>query len=547
MGMEMEMVVGNFRWVWWCMWRRHSTQDGHHSATFTVVFSILGAVAPTSGGKDSFHLFHLLEGNKGSTRFSPNTPFTPEILTFPLPDRFKYPRIKEYDGTIDPINYLNVYTDVMNLQVAPDQVMCKTFPQTLTNAARDWKIGTSLMQLRQGQNETLRDFMTRFNKERLQILDLHITAAVFALTYAIKCEALKMSLSKTLPKTMIELLTRVEKYINMEETLNLRKVGPSHDRVEHKRPHDPNPRQEPPWRKQRQEVLPMSFTRLNMSKTNILMEIKDMKELNWPARMRSPPESRDMNTYCEFHRDHGHTTENCKALQRKIEALIKRGLLSSYVSNDKHPKNDRGRERAPEAKRDGQPTAGIINIIIGDIASGGDSNSGRKQYARQYALASGMPHGKLEDITFGTRDLEGVSLPHDNALVISAIVANFEVNRILVDNGSAANILSQEAFAKMEISSQQLKAVKTPLQGFGGGVITPEGVVELPLTLGSGQKQVTEMTSFQVVRVLMAYNAILGRPLLNKIKAIVSTFHLAMKFPTSNGVGVVRGDQIAAR
>ncbi|XP_022858494.1 uncharacterized protein LOC111379363 [Olea europaea var. sylvestris] len=422
----------------------------------------------------------LLQGNKGSARFSPSTPFTPEILTFPLPDRFKYPRIKEYDGTTDPINHLNVYTDVMNLQVAPNQVMCKAFPQTLTNAARGWfsilepnsitsfsdladkfsaffasskcirKTVASLMQLRQGQNETLHDFMTRFNKERLQIPDLHITTAVSALTYAIKCKAFKMSLSKTPSKIVIELLTRAEQYINMEETLNPRKVGPSHDTVEHKRQHDLNPREEPPRRKQRQEVPSTSFTRLNTSKTNILMEIKDMKELKWPVRMRSPPESRDMNT------------------------------------NDKRLRNDHGREKAPEAKRDGQPTAGTINIIIGGIASGGDSNSGRKQYAQQYALASGMPHGKLEDITFGTRDLEGVSLPHDDALVISAIVANFEIKRILVDNGSAANILSQEAFAKMGISSQQLKAVKTPFQGFRGGVITPEGVVELPLTLGSG-------------------------------------------------------------
>ncbi|XP_022893948.1 uncharacterized protein LOC111408418 [Olea europaea var. sylvestris] len=339
----------------------------------------------------------LLQGNKGTTRFSPNTPFTLEILTFPLPDRFKYPSIKEYDGTTDPINHLNIYTDVMNLQVAPDQVMCKAFPQTLTNAARDWfstlesnsttsfsdladkfsaffasskrirKTAASLMHLRQGQNETLRDFMTRFNKERLQIPDLHITAAVSALTYAIKCEAFKMSLSKTPSKTVTELLTRAEKYINMEETLNPRKVGPSHDRVEHKRQHDPNPREEQHRKKQRQEVPPTPFTRLNTSKTNILMEIKDMKELKWPVRMRSPPESRDMNKYCEFHRDHGHTTENCKALQREIEALIKRGLLSSYVGNDKRPRNDRGREKDPEAKRDGQPTAGTINIIIGDF------------------------------------------------------------------------------------------------------------------------------------------------------------------------------------
>ncbi|CAA3016547.1 Hypothetical predicted protein, partial [Olea europaea subsp. europaea] len=162
---------------------------------------------------------------------------------------FKCPRIKEYDGTIDPINNLNVYTDIMNLQVAPDAVMCRAFPQTLTNVARDWfstlepnsiasfsdlvdkfsfffasskrirKTVASLMQMRQGPNEILRSFMTMFNKERLQIPDLHITVAVSTLTYAIKCEAFKMSLSKTPPKSVTELLTRVEKYINIEETV----------------------------------------------------------------------------------------------------------------------------------------------------------------------------------------------------------------------------------------------------------------------------------------------------------------------------------------
>ncbi|XP_022846338.1 uncharacterized protein LOC111369085 [Olea europaea var. sylvestris] len=287
----------------------------------------------------------------------------------------------------------------------------------------------------------------------------------------------------------------------MEETLNPRKVGPSHDRVEHKRQHDPSPHQEPPRSKQRQEASLTSFTRLNTSKTNILMEIKDMKELKWPARMRSPPQSRDMSKY----------------------SLIKRGLLGSYIGNDKRPKNDGGRDRAPEVKRDGQPTAGIINIIVGGIASGGDSNTGRKQYARQYMTTTKAHHGDLEDITFGMKDLEGVSFPHDDALVISAIVANFEVKRILIDNGSAANILSHEAFTKMGISPEQLKTVKTPLQGFGGGIIVPEGVVELPLTLGSGKEQITVITSFQIVRSSMAYNTILGRPLLNKVKAIVST------------------------
>ncbi|XP_022895220.1 uncharacterized protein LOC111409399 [Olea europaea var. sylvestris] len=206
-----------------------------------------------------------------------------------------------------------------------------------------------------------------------------------------------------------------------------------------------------------------------------------------------------MSKYCEFHRDHGHTTEDCQALQREIEALIKRVFLKNYTGHDKRPRNDRATRKEPGAGSSAQPTAETINIIVGGIASGRDTSSGRKQYARQHAHTPRESSDKVKDITFGARDLEGVSYPHDDALVVSAVVANFEVKRILVDNGSAANILSQEAFAKMGISPKQLKSVKTPLQGFSGGVIIPEGVVELPITLGSGNTQLTEITPFQVV------------------------------------------------
>ncbi|XP_022891795.1 uncharacterized protein LOC111406638 [Olea europaea var. sylvestris] len=146
--------------------------------------------------------------------------------------------------------------------------MCKAFPQTLTNAARDWfstlepnsitsfldladkfsafftsskrirKTAASLMQMRQGPNETLHSFMTRFNKKWLQILDLKITAVVSALTYTIKCEAFKMSLSKTSPKLVTELFTRVEKYINMEETMAPKREATLLGRLDQKRPHE---------------------------------------------------------------------------------------------------------------------------------------------------------------------------------------------------------------------------------------------------------------------------------------------------------------------
>ncbi|XP_022866144.1 uncharacterized protein LOC111385950 [Olea europaea var. sylvestris] len=253
-----------------------------------------------------------------------------------------------------------------------------------------------------------------------------------------------MSLSKTPPKSVTELLTPAERYINMEETMAPKREVTSSGR------------------------------------SNILMEIKDSRELKWPPRLRSPLDTRDKSKYCDFHRDHGHTTEDCLALKREVEALIRRGFLSSLTMTN--AREDRGNK---------QPTAGTINIIVGGTISGEDSSSGRKQYARQPPIISRPDLGRTEDISFGMDDLEGIAFPHDDALVISAIIANFEVKRILVDNGSAANVLSHEAFVQMGISSEQLKLVKTPLQGFGGGVITPEGIVGLPLTLGTEGKQVT--------------------------------------------------------
>ena len=50
--------------------------------------------------------------------------------------------------------------------------------------------------------------------------------------------------------------------------------------------------------------------------------------------------------------------------------------------------------------------------------------------------------------------------------------------------------------------------------------------------------------TFLVVDCSSLYNAILGRPTLNSWKAVTSTYHLMIKFPTEYGVGEVRGDQV---
>ncbi|XP_058103459.1 uncharacterized protein LOC131247032 [Magnolia sinica] len=78
-------------------------------------------------------------------------------------------------------------------------------------------------------------------------------------------------------------------------------------------------------------------------------------------------------------------------------------------------------------------------------------------------------------------------------------------------------------------------------------VVTPEGLIQLPLTVGDGKNQVTTMIDFLVVDCPVVYNAILGRPSLNALQAVVSTYHLLMKFVTEQGIRSVKGDQHEAR
>ena len=68
----------------------------------------------------------------------------------------------------------------------------------------------------------------------------------------------------------------------------------------------------------------------------------------------------------------------------------------------------------------------------------------------------------------------------------------------------------------------------------------PLGAVRLSVMVGDYPQQITKDMTFLVVDYSFAYNAILGRPTLNSWKAVISTYHLMIKFPTDYGVGELR-------
>ena len=116
------------------------------------------------------------------------------------------------------------------------------------------------------------------------------------------------------------------------------------------------------------------------------------------------------------------------------------------------------------------------------------------------------------------------------------------MHKVLVDNVSSADILYYLAFQQMGIDREQLIPTNTPLVDFGGTRMLLLGAITLSVVVGDYPQQIAKDVTFLVVNYSSAYNAILGRPTLNSWKAITSTYHLMIKFPTDYSVGELRGD-----
>ncbi|KAK3028738.1 hypothetical protein RJ639_037761 [Escallonia herrerae] len=514
-------------------------------------------------------------------------PLSKGIEKAKLPPNFRMPQCDLYDGSGDPGEHVYQFqTNMLLLQVS-DAVMCRAFPTTLRKAAHAWfkslrprsihsfaqlsdlfqkhfvssrtrrKNSASLLNVVQERNESLSRYLGRFNAATLEIDNLDESVKYTAFMRGLRpTTKFAFAVNKSPPGNMSDLLDKANKYIQAEEYLETHKEHRGDNgQGQEKRAREDSPRSGRGSKRSRRderrpkEMFDMkNLTPLNARPSQILHEIKDKEILERPEKMRSAPSQRDRNLWCHYHNDHGHTTDKCESLKRAIEALIKRGHLRGYVNR----RNEK-RETTPLAGRDEvRENAGVINTISGGIAAGGSSGQGRKAYVREVLTTMGPPTKKqkkepAQTISFSDDDVGDTRIPHDDPLVVTLRVGNFDVKRILVDNGSSAEVLFYEAFQRMNIPSDRLRKIDTPLYGFSNHPVVCEGIIALPVTVGAPPNQAKLMLDFVVVRVPSAYNAILGRTALNQLRAVVSTYHMKMKFPTENGVGEVKGDQAVAR
>ena len=100
------------------------------------------------------------------------SPFTPEVLHYPLPAKFRMSHVEAFDGVKDPVDHLNTYKNQMELHGYPDPVRCRAFATTLKGPAMAWfnRIPPSTkekdrMKIRQKRGEEEKGWK-EFKKER---------------------------------------------------------------------------------------------------------------------------------------------------------------------------------------------------------------------------------------------------------------------------------------------------------------------------------------------------------------------------------------------
>ena len=129
-------------------------------------------------------------------------------------------------------------------------------------------------------------------------------------------------------------------------------------------------------------------------------------------------------------------------------------------------------------------------MIVGGTAAIGSSKKARKTYLRMVqnvqltGLVPKIARRESPIIRFSEEDARRLHYLHDDALFVSIRVEDYNMHRVLVDNGSSADILYYPAFQQMGISRERLIPTNAPFIGFGGTRVLPLGAITLFVVVG---------------------------------------------------------------
>jgi len=457
-------------------------------------------------------------------------PFTDFIANTLLPARWEPFTLDRYTGKTDLDEHLKVYITHVALYTSQDAIFCKAFPTTLKGPTLEWFITLPpysidsfnvlshmfsthfagsrphqtttifLLGIRQEQGEPLRAFIDRFSKAALRTLHLNQEMILQCMALTLQPGPFANNVYLHPPASMHELKLRAVNYVRMEEmqTLHTKFCNEYAATTANPTPQPPQPDAHP--REPRQP----RFTRyapLTVARSRILDEALQADLIPPPRKTTTPPNA-DMTKYSRYHRNHGHTTEECKALQDKIEELVRAGHSRRFIRRDDHSSSSRSRHSL-------DPTTNAPNMT--PVTTNAPPNPPTKNLNRP-APTSPLPTlpyvapstpslvaSLVEDpLLLPKRDTSTISSPstispipttdddfhgldhqQDDPMVITVEIENYAVKKVLIDQGSSVDILYWATYQKLQLPDTAMVPYDEPIYDFSGEQVSTRGYIDL--------------------------------------------------------------------
>ncbi|XP_075633587.1 uncharacterized protein LOC142606065 [Castanea sativa] len=278
----------------------------------------------------------------------------------------------------------------------------------------------------------------------------------------------------------------------------------------------------------------------------LLEKIQKEPYFKWPNKMAGDPTKRNQNLICQYHQDVSHTTENCRTLWNHLEQLVSEGKLKKNL----HHPNGQGSHSGSVNQRNNssRPPLGTINVIFTAPGRTGSCPTRVMSVSHILAKESGSKLKRIKGnippiLGFSDEDKIGTIQPHNDALVITLRIRGYDVKKVMVDQGSGANIMYPNLFKGLNLKLEDLTAYDSLLISFEGKAVIPKGKIRLPVQSGL---EVVDM-DFIVVDAYSPYMAIVARPGLHALGVVSSILHVKVKFPSGEQIEEILGSQSVAR
>ncbi|GAU10194.1 hypothetical protein TSUD_418670, partial [Trifolium subterraneum] len=339
-------------------------------------------------------------------------PLSRRIMDIPLPRGLeKPPTLDKYDGTTDPDEHVQSVETALDYRNLRGSIKCKLFPLSLTRGASTWwrnlppgsidsweelcrmftahfttsrrhpKTVASLKAIVQGPEESLRNYIERFNKVSVEV-EATDKMKLYLLEEGLRegtkfQEAVGILEIETLD-AFFELAQRYIKYEDKQKASEVRRPknfevgGPSSQREE--RRGDEKKREGGKVREAKPPKSQFTYhTPLNAPRDRILSEISNAEfksaEIRFPKQLPAKPNV-DKKKFCRFHKSYGHVTDDCVHLKDAIEILIQKGYARQYVDGQPRAANNNAPRQNQLAVDPASPEQHVEdeNRVIGGVA-----------------------------------------------------------------------------------------------------------------------------------------------------------------------------------